>query len=53
MTVPRMEELTRYWNDNPPLHVMVAAYLGIGTAKKDSGNLEELMNMFPECERHD
>ncbi len=30
MTLLDVEELTRYWIDHPPLHLMVAAYLGLG-----------------------
>jgi hypothetical protein len=30
MTLLEVEELTRYWIDHPPLHLMVAAYLGVG-----------------------
>ena len=30
MTLLDVEELTQYWIDHPPLHLMVAAYLGIG-----------------------
>ncbi len=30
MTLLDVEELTRYWIDHPPLHLMAAAYLGIG-----------------------
>jgi hypothetical protein len=30
MTLFDVEELTRYWIDHPPLHLMVAAHLGIG-----------------------
>lgn len=29
LDVPRLTALTTYWRNNPPLHVMVAAYLGI------------------------
>jgi hypothetical protein len=28
LTVPRLNALTRYWARNPPLHKLVAAYLG-------------------------
>ncbi len=37
-----------YWADNPPVHIMVAAYLGKG--EKDSepvGKIEDLMTMLP------
>lgn len=30
MTLLDVEELTRYWIDHPPLHLMAAAYLGVG-----------------------
>ncbi len=30
MTLLDVEELTRYWIDHPPLHLMAASYLGIG-----------------------
>jgi hypothetical protein len=33
MTLLDVEELTRYWIDHPPLHLMVAAYLGVGRDK--------------------
>jgi hypothetical protein len=35
MTLFDVEELTRYWIDHPPLHLLIAAYLGIG--KERSG----------------
>ncbi len=35
MTLLEVEELTRYWIEHPPLHLMVAAYLGLG---KGSGS---------------
>ena len=30
MTLLQVEELTRYWIDHPPLHLLIAAYLGAG-----------------------
>lgn len=30
MTLLDVEELASYWIDNPPSHLMIAAYLGIG-----------------------
>jgi len=30
MTLFDFEELTKYWAEHPPLHIMVAAYLGAG-----------------------
>ena len=32
MTLLEVEELTQYWINHPPLHLMVAAYLGISNA---------------------
>ena len=29
MTLPRLYALNEYWVDHPPVHIMVAAYLGI------------------------
>ena len=29
LTLPRLAALREYWEDHPPLHLMVAAYLGI------------------------
>lgn len=34
MTLFDVEELTRYWIDHPPLHLMVSAYLGVGKARR-------------------
>jgi hypothetical protein len=30
MTLHDVEELTRYWIDHPPLHLLIAAYLDVG-----------------------
>ena len=29
MTLPRLNQLAKYWKENPPLHLMVAQYLGL------------------------
>lgn len=29
MTLFDVEELSQYWADNPPVHILVAAYLGV------------------------
>ena len=34
MTLPRLAELSAYWSDFPPLHLMVRAYLGIESKAK-------------------
>jgi hypothetical protein len=33
MTLLDFEELTSYWAEHPPVHILVAAYLGIGSKK--------------------
>ncbi len=30
MTLPEIDELAAYWVRHPPLHIAVAAYLGLG-----------------------
>jgi hypothetical protein len=34
MTLFQIEELTSYWAQHPPVHLSVAAYLGVGKTKK-------------------
>ncbi|MFZ3235969.1 MAG: hypothetical protein WA417_22570 [Stellaceae bacterium] len=34
MTLFDVEELTHYWIEHPPLHLIVAAYLGFGKNKR-------------------
>jgi hypothetical protein len=33
MTLFQIEELTSYWAKHPPVHLLVAAYLGVGKNK--------------------
>lgn len=33
MTMRQLRELFEYWNEHPPTHELVAAYLGVGPAK--------------------
>jgi hypothetical protein len=33
MTLFQIEELTSYWAQHPPVHLLVAAYLGVGKIK--------------------
>ena len=33
MTLFQIEELTSYWAHHPPLHLLIAAYLGVGKNK--------------------
>lgn len=34
MTLFQVEELTSYWAQHPPLHLLFAAYLGLGKDKR-------------------
>jgi hypothetical protein len=36
MTLFQIEELTSYWAQHPPLHLLIAAYLGVGKGKQAS-----------------
>ena len=40
MTLPRLFEIYAYQKHSPPVHIMVAAYLGVGIEKK-AGELDE------------
>jgi hypothetical protein len=41
LTLWQVHELFEYWNEHPPVHVLVGAYLG--ARKPSSGSKEELM----------
>jgi hypothetical protein len=53
MTLFDFEELTRYWTEHPPVHLLVGGYLGIGkrphrtkqmpVAGSDHADLEALL----------
>ena len=54
MTVPRYLAIQRYQKDNPPLHLMVAAYFGVGkegesgpTASGVDSDGNSLFDLFP------
>ena len=52
MTIPRLRAITEYQNSNPPTHVLVAAYMGVGTksASKPSevdANGKSLLDVVP------
>jgi hypothetical protein len=34
MTLFDVEELTSYWVEHPPLHILVGAYLGVGRRRR-------------------
>lgn len=40
MTIPRFMEMTSYWKENPPTHILVAAYMGVGTGGKQPAKTE-------------
>ncbi len=53
LTLPRLYEMQRYWEQHPPVGDLVAAYLGYegkatGTSKRppDYGSPEELISAF-------
>jgi hypothetical protein len=47
MTIPRYLTLTDYWSRHPPIHLMMAAYLGVGKEKAKKklteGELQEFI----------
>ena len=43
LTLWQVHELFEYWNEHPPVHVLVGAYLGVGARKQSTGSREELM----------
>lgn len=45
MTIPRLKGMQKYWEKNPPLHLMVAAYFGLGKSSKPKGDLADLLSM--------
>mgnify|MGYP003385358284 CR=1 FL=1 len=47
MTVPRLVAMNKYWATSPPVHAMIAAYLGVGK-KEEPDDIGDLMRMFPE-----
>ena len=59
LDIPSLGAFTRYWESHPPIHLMVASYLGIepkgeaaGKPKRiDDKTLAELMAAFPETSR--
>ncbi|WP_040849928.1 hypothetical protein [Nitrospirillum viridazoti] len=48
-TLPRYNAMWRYWRAHPPVHLMVAAYMGIKLeAEPQQGNLSDLLTLFGE-----
>lgn len=50
MDIPRLIAMKDYWAVNPPLHLMVKAYLGYGKEDKpeEQGSIEDLMAFAPQ-----
>jgi hypothetical protein len=46
VTLPQLAELDRFWRENPPLHVMVAAYLGVSGKAAGATTNEQDMGEF-------
>lgn len=49
MTIARLAEMTAFWKKNPPVDLMVAAYLGIENkpAPKPDENFGDLLAHIP------
>lgn len=45
--LPRLEAWNAYNKQHPPLHLMVAAYLGIGAKPKRGMSLDEFVSSTP------
>ncbi len=45
LTLPRLAALNRYWADHPPVHLMIAAYLGIkpGSEKRRMATFDDFV----------
>ncbi len=37
LTLPQVDELTAYWAENPPVHILVKAYMGVDTKGRSGG----------------
>lgn len=61
MTIPRLAAMSRYWKQHPPMHVLLAAYVGYeppaeagATAARtppSAVDLEALMAAYPQVKR--
>lgn len=50
MDIPRLRKMQHYWEENPPLHVLVASYMGVGVRKdkkQSSAGAEMIIGMGP------
>jgi hypothetical protein len=51
MTLPRLYGMLDYWGDHPPVHILLAAFMGVksskkGLAAKSSHDLEDIIGDF-------
>lgn len=50
MTLPRVKEINAYQKHSPPVHIMVAAYMGVGKSsgpKEVDENGQSLFDLVP------
>jgi len=46
MTFSRLEAMNRYWDENPPIHLLIKSYMGYESKSKpmnDDASAEEMM----------
>jgi hypothetical protein len=43
MTLPRLYDLSRYWKDHPPTHILVAGFLGYKPKEEMEESPDELV----------
>jgi hypothetical protein len=48
MTLPQVTELLAYWRAHPPLHLLLAAALGIDDARASQEDFAALMALAPD-----
>ncbi len=49
MTLPRLYAMNRYWQDHPPVHILLAAFMGMKPTDKmeaEEAGLDELLQAF-------
>lgn len=46
MTLPRLYGLYEYWRDHPPLHALVAAFLGVKPSPKPESKQENTLDQM-------
>jgi hypothetical protein len=44
LTVHRLNIFNAYWKDHPPMHLLVASYLGYENKEAASGSFEDLVD---------